>query len=113
MGDRKWNPVSYRLEPVTVDLFFQFTVGAAGAPTLQQYNYKTRAYAAVPTGQSPGLMGTAQGTRGIQSIVRNGVGLYQINLQQTFSRFLQGQVTYEVLVTSVYPNLKFTTPNAN
>jgi len=112
MGDRRWNLVNYHLEPNKSTIFFQFTVGASGAPTLMQYNYKSGLYTAAPLPGASNTFGVQAGSRGVLSLVRNATGQYQVNLQQSFTRFLQGQVSFKTLGTSVYPNVIFPFPES-
>jgi len=112
MGDRRWNLVSYHLEPNKATVFCQFTVGAVGAPTLMQYNYKTGLYTAAPTPGATNTFGIQAGARGVLSIVRNSTGNYTLKLQQSFTRFLQGLVAYKTLGTSVYPDTTFPFPES-
>src|SRR5713226_3188867 len=112
MGDRKWLNINYRLEPPTYELFFQMTIGASGAPTLQFFDYKKGTYSAANTIPA-GAFGTQGGSRGIKSVVRNSAGNYTINLQQTSTRFLQGQITFENASAAAAPLVIWPTPNAN
>lgn len=112
MGDRRWNLVSYHLEPNKAQVFFQMSIGGTGAPTLLQYNNKTGLYTPAPLPGATNTFGTQAGSRGVLSVVRNSVGNYTVNLQQSFTRFLQGQLTYKVIGSAVYPNVIFPYPES-
>jgi len=112
MGDRRWSYEAVHLEPLKAELFLAFSVGATGAPTLLQYDYKRGIYTAAPLPGAANVYGTQAGARGVKSLVRNAVGQYQINLQQSHTRFLQGQVSFKVLGTAVYPNVIWPYPES-
>ena len=65
MANRSYSQFRFSLEKMTVDLFCRFLVGATGAPTLQTTDSK-----------------------GIKSIVRNGVGDYTITLSDVYRMLL-------------------------
>lgn len=84
-----------------VAIYGVFNVGAAGAVTLQQYNYPTfgagpnaRTYTAAPVGPAlPASSGQwpAQyraGSEGIYSVVRTGTGLWTITFQDNYQRLI-------------------------
>ncbi len=83
------------------DLYAVVAVGAAGAVTLQFWNYplfgggvNARTYtAASTTGGSTGVpQRYQQGTDGIFSVTRTGAGLWTFKLQDNFQRLLELQV---------------------
>jgi len=65
MANRNFSQFQLTLEKTPVSLWGRYTVGATGAPTIDIPNSK-----------------------GIKSIVRNGVGKYTITLQDTYIRLL-------------------------
>lgn len=70
MANRWFQQFRFSLEKKVVDLYGQVAIGATGAPTLSVVNSK-----------------------GIKSIVRNGVGKYTITLQDTYQRLLDFNLT--------------------
>ncbi len=65
MANRLFNQFSFGLEKMRVSLFLRMTIGLTGAPTL-----------------------VAADSKGIASVVRIGVGLYRITLQDAYQKML-------------------------
>lgn len=88
---------SYSLAKGEVRLYCSVNVAAAGAVTLQRWNYpqmgqtggSARTYTAAPTtggGAFPNA--AAQGAEGIFSVVRTGAGLWTVTLQDAYQRLV-------------------------
>lgn len=84
-----------------------FSVGAAGAVTLQKYNYPQlgvggRTYSAAttgtapPSGAGPWPLQYQIGTEGIRSVTRTGTGLWTVTMQDNYQRLLSLMVTTSV-----------------
>lgn len=67
MANRQFSQLSYTLEKQVVNLFCTVNIGSTGAPTLV----------------------TANASKGVSTIVRNGVGKYTITLKDTYYKFFQ------------------------
>lgn len=89
MANRYFSQFQYALEKGLVTLFGRFTVGATGAPTLDVSHSK-----------------------GIKSIVRNGVGNYTITLQDSY-QFLLGFNYFSIFSTPTSVNAFVTTQAVN
>lgn len=82
-----------------VDLYAVVDVGAAGAVTLQQWNYPSlgqlstvaNTYSAAPTtgGGTSWPKRYEQGEAGIYSVARTGAGLWTVTLQDSYLRLLE------------------------
>ena len=77
MGNRYLNQFQYTLEKDSVTLFGSFVIGAAGA------------------------VGTIKGG-GIKAVTKTGTGLYQIEFEDSWSRYLDGHVGF---VAASAPNI--------
>ena len=80
-------------------LYCAVSVGAAGAVTLQEWNYPqmgqgttapARTYTAAPTTGGSAAFPTAyaQGAEGVFSVARTGAGLWTVTLQDSYQRLL-------------------------
>ena len=90
MANRTFTQFSYSLYGKVVSLFATIKCGAAGAPTLQQWNPVTRVFAAAPTG----------GSRGIKSISRTSTGLFVITLQDAYNELIDIDATFDTTLIS-------------
>lgn len=98
MANRSYIDKSYSLVKGKVDLYCAVSVGAAGAVTLQKWNYPTlapaastaRTYTAAPTtGGGPAFpLQAAQGAEGVFSVARTATGLWTITLQDAYQRMV-------------------------
>lgn len=98
MANRTFVSESYGIIKREVRLYAAVDVGAAGAVTLQKWNYpvfgggvNARTYTAAPTtaaGQGyPGMYQT--GAEGVRSVTRTAAGLWTIQLQDNYQRCLR------------------------
>ena len=110
-----------------VELYCAVNVGAAGAVTLQRWNYPTlapaaataRTYTAAPTtGGGPAFpLQAAQGAEGVFSVARTAAGLWTVTLQDAYQR-LVGLSFFSSLagglsaVVSVHENTTITNMNS-
>lgn len=97
MADRLLNRDRGSVLKGLVDVFCVVDVGAAGAVTLQQWNYPTfgagpdaRTYTAAPTtGGSVAWPGrAAQGDAGVYTVARTAAGLWTVTLQDFYDRLV-------------------------
>lgn len=97
MADRYLNRDRGSLLKGLVDVFCVVDVGAAGAVTLQQWNYPTfgagpnvRTYTDAPTtgGGTAWPNRFAQGEAGVFSVARTAAGLWTITLQDSYDRLV-------------------------
>lgn len=100
MATRQFNQAVYSIAKAPVTLWCRVSVGAAGAVTLQKWQYGTfqsgtqgttvNAYAAATTGTAP--LGAFQnyqaGAEGIFSVARTATGLWTVTLQDNYVRLL-------------------------
>lgn len=103
MANRTFMDANYSLVKRMVHLFGAVSVGAAGAVTLQKWNYPqlggggsaSRTYTAapsataVPAGTGPWPAQYTAGSEGIFSVTRTGTGLWTFKLQDNYQRCLQ------------------------
>jgi hypothetical protein len=97
MANRQFRDSSFTIVNREVRLYCAVSVGAAGAVTLQKWNYPTlgtgpnaRTYTAAPTtaaGQGYPTM-YQNGAEGVRSVTRTGTGLWTLQLQDTYQRVL-------------------------
>ena len=103
MADRVFQPLNFTLVKKKVELYAAVSVAAAGAVTLQRWNYPqlgqtaapAQTYAAAPSA-TPGLgnRGFLQynsGAEGVFSVTRTGAGLWTVKLQDNYQRVLMVQ----------------------
>lgn len=98
MGNRTFNEHRLSLVKRLVDICAVVDVGAAGAVTLQQWNYPSlgqlgtvaRTYSAAPTtGGGTGFPNRyVQGEAGIFSVVRTAAGLWTVTMQDAYERLV-------------------------
>lgn len=99
MANRSFIDKQYTLIKGEVDIYFAVSVGAAGAVTLQRWNYPQmgagstapgRTYTAAPTtgGAASFPLMAAQGAEGVFSVVRTATGLWTITLQDAYQRMV-------------------------
>lgn len=100
MANRTFMDQQYTLIKRRVDLFAAVSVGAAGAVTLQKWNYPTlgtgplaRTYSAAPLATAlpsgaPYPLQYAAGAEGIRSVTRTGTGAWTVQLQDNYQRVL-------------------------
>jgi hypothetical protein len=84
MANRLYTEFSYSLEKRQINLFAKISFGAAGAPTLQQWDPRARTYSTANTA----------GSKGIKSVTRVSAGLYTVNLLDPYNHFIQGSITF-------------------
>lgn len=100
MANRTFMDRQYTLIKRKVELFAAVSVGAAGAVTLQKWNYPTfgstvapaSTYTAAPTTTPTGGGYPLQyqtGAEGIRSVTRTAAGLWTVKLQDNYVRVLQ------------------------
>lgn len=99
MANRAFIDRSYSLAKGEVRLYCAVNVGAAGAVTLQEWNYPqmgqgttapARTYTAAPTTGGSAAFPTAyaQGAEGVFSVARTAAGLWTVTLQDSYQRLL-------------------------
>ncbi len=101
MADRTFQPLNFTLVKKKVELYCAVSVAAAGAVTLQKWNYPglgqvaapAQTYTAAPTA-TPGLgnrgwMAYNSGAEGVFSVTRTAAGLWTVKLQDNYQRCLQ------------------------
>jgi hypothetical protein len=127
MANRGYIDKNYTLVKGQVELYCTVSVGAAGAVTLQKWNYPglapsssaARTYSAAPTtGGGPAFpLQTAQGAEGVFSVARTGTGLWTITLQDAYQRLI-GLTGFSSLagglsaVVAVHENTSITNMNS-
>jgi hypothetical protein len=99
MANRSYIDKQYTLLKGQVELYCAVSVGAAGAVTLQKWNYPglapsssaARTYSAAPTtGGGPAFpLQTAQGAEGVFSVARTATGLWTVTLQDAYQRLVR------------------------
>ncbi len=100
MANRTFNDKQYTLIKRPVEIFAAVSVGAAGAVTLQKWNYPTlgstvspaSTYTAAPTTTPTGGGYPLQyqtGAEGVRTVTRTAAGLWTIKLQDNYVRILQ------------------------
>ena len=100
MANRNFIDKQYALIKREVHLYGAFLVGAAGAVTLQKWNYPTlgagtgaRTYTAAPLANAlpsgaPYPLQYAAGAEGIRSVTRTGAGAWTVQLQDNYQRLM-------------------------
>lgn len=99
MANRMFIPPIGSLIKGQVELYAAVNVGAAGAVTLQEWNYPqmgqgstapARTYTAAPTtgGSAAFPSAYAQGAEGIFSVARTAAGLWTVTLQDSYQRMV-------------------------
>jgi hypothetical protein len=103
MSNRSYIDQQFTLLKRQVDLFMSVSVGAAGAVTLQKWNYPSLggganawSYTAAPTSGGGSTFPTAYitGEGGIRSVVRTAAGAWTITLQDSYQRLLAMDPTF-------------------
>lgn len=99
MANRSFVDKQYTLIKGEVNLYFAVSVGAAGAVTLQKWNYPqmgqtggaARTYTAALTtgGGTTFPTRTAQGAEGVFSVARTAAGLWTVTLQDNYQRLMR------------------------
>lgn len=100
MANRAFIDKQYTLIKKPVELYAAVSVGAAGAVTLQKWNYPTlgstvapaSTYTAAPTTTPTGSGYPLQyqtGAEGIRTVTRTAAGLWTVKLQDNYTRVLQ------------------------
>lgn len=127
MANRSFIDKNYTLIKGQVELYTTVSVGAAGAVTLQKWNYPglapastaARTYTAAPTtGGGPAFpLQAAQGSEGVFSVARTAAGLWTLTLQDAYQR-LVGLTGFSSLagglsaIVSVHENTTITNMNS-
>lgn len=100
MADRTFAEKNLSIVKREIHIFCAVSVGAAGAVTLQRWNYPTfgvgpnaRTYTAAPTGSVPSVAGNYPlryqfGAEGVLSVVRTGTGLWTVTMQDNYQRMV-------------------------
>lgn len=108
MADRTFVEKQYSLVKRRMDLYAAVAVGAGGAVTLLRWNYPTfgagpnaRTYTAAPLANAlptgaPYPLQYGCGAEGVRSVVRSGVGQWQIQFQDQYQRCLGFGLTLEI-----------------
>ena len=98
MAERTFNQFSMTLIKRPVRIYAAVAVGAAGAVTLQKWNYPTlgsgtnaRTYTAAPTTAAGNGYPTqySLGAEGVKSVTRTGTGLWTVQFQDAYQRCLR------------------------
>ena len=100
MADRSFIDKNYTLLKKTVEIYAAVSVGAAGAVTLQKWNYPTlgstvapaSTYTAAPTTTPAGggyPLQYQSGAEGVRSVTRTAAGLWTVKMQDNYVRVLQ------------------------
>jgi hypothetical protein len=98
MANRSYVDKQYTLIKGQVELYCVVSVGAAGAVTLQKWNYPSlapasssaRTYSAAPTtgGAAAFPLSAVQGAEGVFSVARTAAGLWTVTLQDAYQRLV-------------------------
>jgi hypothetical protein len=92
--NRTLNERNFTVIKSKVELFLAVSVAAAGAVTLQKWNYPTlgtggRVYSAAATGAGTSWPSQYQGgTEGVKSVARTAAGLWTVTLQDGYQRLV-------------------------
>lgn len=115
MAERSFIDKTYTLIKRPVDIYCSIAVGAAGAVTLQKWNYPTlgggvnkQTYTSAPTGSVTAQAGNyplryQYGSEGVLSVTRTATGLWTIVLQDNYQRLMG--VPYYVSVAGGLSNI--------
>lgn len=97
MATRTFQEKHFAILKREVRLYGTFSVGAAGAVTLQKWNYpvfgggpsaRTYTAAAITGGGTAWPQTAQQGSEGIFSVTRTGAGLWTVRLQDNYQRMV-------------------------
>lgn len=100
MANRAFIDKQYTLIKKVVELYAAVSVGAAGAVTLQKWNYPTLGSTAAPASTYTAALTTTPagggyplqyqtGSEGVRTVTRTAAGLWTIKLQDSYVRVLQ------------------------